>query len=81
MGCYPTINNHLMWLRLSICHGVFFPCGLLVRRTVIPSASRAEAAHDVNHEANQHDQADPAAADVWTTKVKSAAAEQKAKYQ
>jgi len=71
----------MMGLRLSVCHGVFTPCGLLEKRTTIPSVSRAEAAHDVNDKANQHDQADPAAADVRTAKVKSAAAEQKAKYQ
>jgi hypothetical protein len=41
--------------------------------------SRAESAHEINNDAYQQYQADPAAADGRPAKVKSAAAEQKKK--
>jgi hypothetical protein len=50
--------------------------GLLYSRTRRLSASRTEPAHEKDDEANQQNQAKPAAANDGTAKVKSATTEQ-----
>ena len=41
--------------------------------------SRPESTHEIDDKADHQNQANPAAADDWTTKVKPAAAEQQKK--
>jgi hypothetical protein len=75
---YPHRNVTINSMRMAECCGSQTPRSLVkkpVRATLLASRA-AESAHHIDDKAYHQNQAKPAAADGWTSKVKPAATEQ-----